>query len=381
MTSELIDAVSRRLPAMNQAVLSGALALVQFAEWWSPLLLAPPSTRDIDGWVWAQGMVRSSLDRHAAVLGVSPQLAAAVTPPDADLLRIAVGRPPREVIEDYLTRGEFLGMDAERLFRVNAMLIPRAHAQALDLLEPLTDAAAWDSADTVERIDAAQAHLAYARQQMSRLARSPVPLRREFADLVRGFYRPRQIGGLVYDGINAAHLWSVVVTDMIVGCADDEYRSYADDISRHFLPGSLRAYGRTLALGSLAAALAERLGVNDITSVEARAAAFGAGPRIRDAVTAYARLCSTHAGVSGAHGGVIRNFLLERATEPDRRRGMPLGVGSGGRPHEETERLHDMRRAHAASVHQALAFPIDRKEPPCPSSSPAHASSAPAPSA
>jgi hypothetical protein len=101
-----------------------------------------------------------------------------------------------------------------------------AYRRALDAVDQLTDPRGWDANDAVERLTVARAQFELANATHRTQARAPIEDRRDFADRVRGFFRPRTVAGIVYEGINAAHEPDVAVTDVVLGTDDHRYRLY-----------------------------------------------------------------------------------------------------------------------------------------------------------
>lgn len=343
---DLYGVVTDQLFRDNGEVLAGRMTARTFGRLWARRVRPVRAGRGDRRLLAAHGMVAASMERHfgdaaAPAHWDRPELPSATT-----LRSWADDGPLREVLGDYVTGPHFLGSPGEITFKANVAIIGAAYREALDAVEPLTDPGSWDSADVVERLIAARASFELANATHRTQARAPIEDRRDFADRVRGFFRPRTVAGVDYEGLNAAHEPDVAVMDCVLGTDDHRYRLYLRrSVRPHLLAADRVRFDTRLVAGSLRGALSERLGVRDflVEPVDLTAVPLPT----RAAVATFADVLKAHAAVSNAHRGVIRAVLEQRQDEPDVARGIDVSLGSGGRPHDETDALRRMR--HSAS--------------------------------
>lgn len=387
MTDAFVRRVHGELARTNREVLSGNWSTLDFAQFWCSDL-AHPAVEDgpRPDWVHAEGMVRSSLERHLLISDGKSTAARQLMTPDAVVVALAGDHPPRDVLRPYLDGTGFLENDGEQAFKVATEAVGSLFGQAIEALQPLTTPSAWDNPESVERLQEAGVYFGSANAHFRNLARADDETRRQFTDEVRGFFQSRKVGGSQLEGINAAHEWRAASMDSLLGVGNKAHRKYLNVIRQHFTAGDRDAFDRVLALRSLRRSLAARLGVTNVLDGQARNAVIRQGPQIRAAADAFTALLDTFAGVSGAHGGVIRTYLERASGGPSSlQRGIPVSFGSGGRPHAETIAIHTRRREIARLARVHLSFPTERTElswPPTtpPVQHPGRASSAPDPS-
>ena len=341
-------------------MIDGTLSSSDFTARWSEILegstLEVRPRRDL---VVAVGMVMSSIERHLLFDG-ELEGASWMRVPFAEALILDLtpsGDPPREVIASYVRGPDFIGGAAEWRFKAQVTEISSRYRDILEAVAPLTEPAAWSQPEAADRLRSARIWMETVRFMFLEQVRAIEAERHEFRDLLRGFFRGHRIGGVPYEGVNAAHEPGAMALDLVFGIADDHYRSYVDPLRRHLLAEDRAWFDQRAAGGSLLGTLGEVVGRPIQNEAVALRVFQIAQPWIRDRAADFARLIIAHSAASAAHMAVIRSVLQK---DPSTTKTVtPPSLGTGGRPHEHTRGLLLTRQAAAKHL-KVLLGPEDR---------------------
>lgn len=325
--------------------------------------LSPPLAREV---LKVLGFGACSIERHAQARGDEPGAGLALVPGLEDALAAvstSAALPPTLGYSGYWTSNTehpltFTGDPQEAYFRDQVVAIDDLHSEAAALLRPIAagELALGDPA-TAERLSAAAetqvaVHDRYASfRTVGRAAREhfTVPF---FRDVMRTFLVAFPVHGKTFHGPNAANIASQAAVDYIVGIVEP---FYAEHVRERMTYMSEEERARVVADMTAPSILERLLDALDLlppatlsVSLRELTRRISTKPELVPALTGFARFRKAAGAAAGAHFGLIVHYLVKsHGADPS----APVGAahGTGGRTHEETDRVRRMRQREPVS--------------------------------
>lgn len=377
----VVQFVASDLPALNTACRDGKLAFHRWIRQVRQVVIDIADTvHRLDPverltLLQALGLIVASGERHAQALRHEPGWIVHLLPGvEPALVSAAAGeRVPVLTAELYWERNagwpplSFTGEGHELFFisavRTQAELRAAANRQIRALLSrdwtPTT-------AEGARMLRAAAAAMKESHGQYLDFRRGPQgePLMTpaQFNEM-RVWLAGTRIAGRSYAGANAAYIADMVVTDYLLGTADDDYDTYVRGFAQYQSPHGRECVAKDRERRPLVLVLAESLGMNAADLDRATVPELTERVRLAPAalgwsLTAFKSLVDEFIGASGAHVGLVHVYLEKYGEtmsqeEVDR---MPVKPthGTGGNSHAHTRQVHDMRR-RAPRIRKLLA--------------------------
>jgi hypothetical protein len=159
--------------------------------------------------------------------------------------------------------------------------------------------------------------------------------------------------------------------DCMIGIVSDDYIKHVQERMRYMAPEEREAVLDAIRSPSVLDRILEELSLTreDVLGMpaEALAARLQTAPEMRRTLQAFRDFKEAAAAASGAHYGLIIEYLVKSENGTCGRRVVDPTRGTGGRTHAETKRVQEMRArhpvAHEICVATRLAWaPADRAQ-------------------
>lgn len=368
--------VLHELPRLNVALDAGTMPVTDFAQHARSALatIRPEDTLTLARLprtagcelLHLVGFLACSIEHHTQQAGREPGEGLALVPGLEDALAalsVAAKLPPNLGLHGYWLANRdaeplsFTGDDQERFFRRMVVEINELHERTAALLRPLTSGrvALTDpaAAKALERAAALQGevHECY-RGFRVRGARDQFQMTIAFfRDVMRTYLVSFPVHGTTWHGPNAANVAAQASVDFLIGIVVPEYVSHVSERMNYLTDEERDQVREDLRAASVLARLLAALGLKAADVETMDEAALGAvlahHPDLADTLRAFARFERAAGGASGAHFGLILTYLGKGdATADGTQRAVDAGHGTGGRTHEQTKRVMEMRNRH-----------------------------------
>ena len=304
-----------------------------------------------------------SLERATQTAGQDPGEGVALVPGLADAmtaLAISAQMPPNLSAAGYWTANtrerwiSFTGDPQERFFRdmVNAICVQ--HAIAIEYLEILEHVRLTSTlaADLLRAAAEAQKQVKrfYTRFRNSADRRNLEMTIDFFKNVMRTFLVAFPVNGVSWQSANAANVFEQALLDFMIGIVDDEYVKHVQERMRYMAPEEQQAILDALRSPSVLERILEELSLTPREVValpaEALATRLRADPEMCRTLEAFREFKEAAASASGAHFGLIVEYLVKSEDGSGGRRAVDPAHGTGGRTHDETKRVQEMRAKH-----------------------------------
>ena len=183
---------------------------------------------------------------------------------------------------------------------------------------------------------------------------------------MRGWLVRTVIEGEELASANAAWLIDPAITDVLLGTINEPHRAYLlHEVRSHQRLEDLPRFDDALLHPSVLQQIATALGTDleTLPDLDGRAIAASMSPRLASTVAAFMDSIGEYAIATAAHAQAISEYLVKfpAVTSPPRQLPVSTTLGVGGRTHDLTQSLIEMRRApNGASVlREALTLKIE----------------------
>jgi hypothetical protein len=320
----------------------------------------------------AVAMVASSSERHFQALGLVSGTGKNLLPYAEELL-VKLGchgrKTPRDTHFDFWlnNRGpapySFTGSTTfDKVFKIRVNATRDLHADSCNVLRPI---AAGDLEDPLSA-EAAVAYTQVARNtaQLCEAYRAftqpadnwPMP-QAYFAQLYRQYLIRYPVGGVDLSGVNAANEATQMSLDYLLGLTNESHAARVAESFGYQTEEDLAILKQDIDLPSVTSHIYRKLNYDDAPTnpAEKRWLAIrivDKGAVAMDALDAYAGAIIESRRLTSIHFSLIHAFLIKPG-EPSGGGGrtklqVPVAAGTGGRSHEETKAVMDMRRDQPA---------------------------------
>jgi Domain of unknown function (DUF1864) len=312
-----------------------------------------------------------SIERATQTAGDEPGEGVKLVPGLADAmtaLAVSAEMPPNLSVAGYWTANRrarwlsFTGDPQERFFRDMVGAICAEHAIAVEYLEilrhvRLTSSLARDllraAAETQRKVKRSYARF---RNTGEREMEMTIDF---FKNVMRTFLVAFPVNGVVWQSANAANVVEQALLDFAIGIVDDEYVKHVHERMRYMTPEERQALLGAMRSPSLLDRILDEIALTpqDVVAapVDALAARLRANPELCRTLEAFRDFKETAAAASGAHFGLIVEYLVRSEDGSGGRRAVDPGHGTGGRTHDETKRVQEMRAKHPVAHKICLA--------------------------
>jgi hypothetical protein len=319
-----------------------------------------------------------SIERATQTAGHDPGNGVKLVPGLADAmtaLAVPAEMPPNLSAAGYWTANtrvrwiSFTGDPQERFFRDMVHAICVEHAIAIEHLEilkqvRLTSPAASDllrgAAEAQKKV---KRHYARFRNTVDR--RNVEMTIDFFKNVMRTFLVAFPVNGVIWQSANAANVVEQALLDFMIGIVNDDYVKHVQERMRYMAPDERQALLHAMRSPSVLDRVLEEASLtpDDVLAAPAHtlAARLQATPEMCRTLHAFRDFKEAAAAASGAHFGLIVEYLVRSEDGTGGRRAVDPSHGTGGRTHAETKRVQEMRAnhpvAHKICIATRLAWP------------------------
>jgi hypothetical protein len=304
-----------------------------------------------------------SVERATQTAGHDPGEGVKLVPGLADAmtaLAVSAEMPPNLSAAAYWTANSrvrwisFTGDPQERFFRDMVDAICREHAIAIEHLEILKHVRIG-SATTADLLRAAADTQKKVKRYYARFRNMGDRHNLEmtvdfFKNVMRTFLVAFPVNGVVWRSANAANVAEQTLLDFMIGIVDDDYINHVQERVRYMAPGERQAILDAMRSPSVLDRILEEVSLTskDVLAmpVDAVAARLQTTPEMCRTLHAFRDFKDAAAAASGAHFGLIIEYLVKSEDGAGGRRAVDPGHGTGGRTHAETKRVQEMRAKH-----------------------------------
>jgi hypothetical protein len=275
-------------------------------------------------------------------------------------LAVSAEMPPNLSAAGYWTANtrvrwiSFTGDPQERFFRDMVDAIRVEHAIAIEHLEMLkhvrlTSTQASDrlreAADTQKKVKR------YYARFRNTVDRHNLEMTIDFfKNIMRTFLVAFPVNGVIWQSANAANVVEQALLDFVIGIVNDDYIKHVHERMRYMAPEERQAILDAMRSPSVLDRILEEMSLRpeDVLAmpVDALAARLRATPEMCRTLQAFRDFKEAAAAASGAHFGLIIEYLVKSEDGAGCRRAVDPGHGTGGRTHAETKRVQEMRAKH-----------------------------------
>lgn len=313
----------------------------------------------------------SSIERHYQAQGCEPGTGLGRLPGIEDVLgrlsRIA-HHPPRDSHYTYWLWNDgnnpltFTGESQEVFFHYAVTQTDQLHSETCRLLRPICRGEQpLSSPESVTSLRMAEHNMLNLWQIFrSFMAKSETTNQKNmepwfFMTRMRTYLPAYPVNGVEWGGVNAANLASQMQADYLIGTVNDEYAAIVKDRVRYLTKEDKQALEADMSLPSIAQMLLVDMNITardvEVCSNQELACHVTNQPVIvREAFAAYAGLIKAVSHLTAIHWALIQNYLVKpsgQLTEGERQQlAVKPDAGTGGKTHEETKAIMEMRRRH-----------------------------------
>jgi hypothetical protein len=180
-----------------------------------------------------------------------------------------------------------------------------------------------------------------------------------FKNIMRTFLVAFPVNGVTWKSANAANVVEQTLLDFTIGIVDDDYIKHVQERMRYMAAEERQAILDAMRSPSVLDRILEELSLTpaDVLAVpvDALAARLRATPQMCRTLHAFREFKEAAAAASGAHFGLIIEYLVKSEDGTGGRRAVDPGRGTGGRAHGETKRVQEMRAKHPVAHNICIA--------------------------
>jgi hypothetical protein len=313
-----------------------------------------------------------SIERATQTAGEDPGEGVTLVPGLGDAmtaLAVPAQMPPNLSVAGYWTANtrarwlSFTGDPQERFFRDMVNAICEQHAVAVEYLEILKQVR-LTSTLAADLLRAAADSQRKVKHSYTRFRNTPERRHLEmtidfFKNIMRTFLVAFPVNGVMWQSANAANVVEQTLLDFMIGVVDDDYVKHVQERMRYMAPEEREAILAAMRSPSVLDRILDELSLtpHDVVAmpVDALATRLGARPEMRRTLQAFRDFKEWAAAASGAHFGLIIEYLVKSEDGTGGRRAVDPGHGTGGRTHAETKRVQEMRAKHPVAHKLCLA--------------------------
>ena len=275
-------------------------------------------------------------------------------------LAVSAEMPPNLSAAGYWTANtrvrwiSFTGDPQERFFRDMVSAICVEHAIAIERLEMLQHVRLTSAraADLLREAAATQKKVkGYYARFRNTIDRHNLEMTVDFfKNIMRTFLVAFPVNGVMWHSANAANIVEQALLDFMIGIVNDDYIRHVQERMRYMAPEERQAVLDAMRSPSVLDRILDEmsLGPEDVLTmpVEVLATRLQATPEMCRTLQAFCEFKEAAAAASGAHFGLIVEYLVKSEDGTGGERAVDPGHGTGGRTHAETKRVQEMRAKH-----------------------------------
>ena len=305
-----------------------------------------------------------SLERATQAAGHDPGDGVQLVPGLADAmtaLAVPAEMPPNLSAAGYWTDNNggrwisFTGDPQERFFRDMVNAICAEHANAVRHLEMLRHVR-LTSAHAAQMLRAAAEAQKKVKRHYTRFRNTGDHRNLDmtvdfFKNIMRTFLVAFPVNGVMWRSANAANVVEQALIDFTIGIVDDHYIKQVQERIRYMAPEERQAILDAMRSPSVLDRILDEMAITaeEVAAmpVDALSARLQATPEMCRTLQAFRDFKEAAAAASGAHFGLIVEYLVRSEdSTPGATRPVDPGHGTGGRTHDETKRVQEMRAKH-----------------------------------